>query len=153
MNYLLPVFVAFMGNVGFALIFNIHGWNIVYASLGGALAWLTYLLSAPILQSDISQTFLAGIVLSIFCEIIARVRKAPVTGFLLISIFPLVPGAGIYHTMEYAIRGDIDTFLVSLLHTIGVAGALALGVTIVSAVVRLLKPAPMVRPDYKEVRK
>lgn len=141
-TYGVPVLVAFIGNVGFSFLFNIHGQNIIWASLSGAIAWLVYLMTESVIPSDISRTFLAAIVLAIFCEILARVRKAPVIGFLLISIFPLVPGAGIYYTMQYAIAGDIDTFLTSFLHTIGIAGALAVGITIVSTVVQLWTKPP-----------
>ena len=67
----------------------------------------------------------------------ARVFKAPVTGFLILSILPLVPGNGIYYTMEHALNGDTELFLDTLMHTLGLAGALAVGVLLVASVVRL----------------
>lgn len=150
---LLPVLWAFMGSGGFAVIYNIHGWGILICALGGALGWLAYLLSAPFLQSDIAQVFLAALVISAFSEIMARVRKCPVTGYLLVAIFPLVPGSGIYYTMEYAMRGETDAFLASFLHTLGLAGAIAVGVLLVSSAVRmwttLRRQGPLSR---KEVR-
>lgn len=133
----LPVLWAFVGCGGFAVIYNIHGGGILICALGGALGWLSYLLSEPLLQNDIAQVFLAALVISAFAEIMARVRKCPVTGYLLVAIFPLVPGSGIYYTMEYAMRGDIDTFLSSFLHTLGLAGAIAVGVLLVSSAVRM----------------
>lgn len=144
----LPVLWAFVGSGGFAVIYNIHGLGILICALGGALGWLTYLLSAPLLQSDIVQVFLAALVISAFAEIMARLRKCPVTGYLLVAIFPLVPGGGIYYTMEHAINGEIDAFLASFLHTLGLAGAIAVGVLLVSSAVRMWRtfrrqpPAP-----------
>ncbi len=73
-----------------------------------------------------------------YAETAARVRKCPVTGYLLVALFPLVPGGGIYYTMEYCIQGETQRFLESLLHTFGVAGALAVGAVLVSSTVRLL---------------
>ena len=67
----------------------------------------------------------------------ARVRKCPVTGYLLVAFFPLVPGGGIYYTMEHAINGEISLFLSSFLQTLGIAGALAVGVLLVSSAVRM----------------
>ena len=137
LRYLAPVFYAFLACGGFAVIYNIHGPGILICAFGGALGWFSYLLSAPILQSDISQTLVAAIVISAYAECMARIRKCPVTGYLLVAIFPLVPGGGIYYTMEHAINGEIDLFLSSFLHTMGVAGALAVGVLLVSSAVRM----------------
>ena len=133
----LPVLFAFIGCGGFAVIYNIHGGGVFICALGGALGWLVYLLSAPVLQSEISQTFLAAMAVSAYSEFMARIRKCPVTGYLLVAIFPLVPGGGIYYTMEHAFNGDTETFLSSFLHTLGVAGALAVGVLMVSSSVRM----------------
>lgn len=135
--YFLPVLFAFLGAGGFAVIYNIHGGGILICAFGGALGWLVYLASAPLLQSEITQSFLAAIAISAFSEAMARLRKCPVTGYLLVASFPLVPGGGIYYTMEHAINGEVDLFLSSFLHTLDVAGALAVGVLLVSSAVRM----------------
>ena len=67
----------------------------------------------------------------------SRVRKCPVTGYLLVAFFPLVPGGGIYYTMEHAISGETQQFIETGLHTLGVAGSLAVGVLLVSSAVRM----------------
>jgi len=136
-KYLLPVLFAFLGSGGFAAIYNIHAGGVLICAFGGALGWLTYLLTAPALQSDITQAFAAAVVISLYAEVMARIRRCPVTGYLLVAIFPLVPGGGIYYTMEYALNGEVDAFLSSFLHTMGIAGALAVGVLMVSSAVRM----------------
>lgn len=137
MDILLPVLCAFLACACFSVIYNIHGGGILICAFGGALGWLTYLLSAPLLRDDIAQTFVSALVISAFAEIMARLRKCPVTGYLLVAIFPLVPGGGIYYTMEHAISGEIDAFLASFLHTLGLAGAIAVGVLLISTAVRM----------------
>jgi len=137
-KFFLPVLYAFLGSGGFAILYNIHNLSgALICACGGALGWLTYLLSEPLLHSDIAQTLAAAIVISIYAEVMSRIRKCPVTSYQLLALFPLVPGAGIYYTMEYAVSGDIPAFLDSFLHTVGVAGALAVGVLIVSSTVRI----------------
>lgn len=135
-EYLLPVLFAFCASLGFAIIYNIHGFGILICALGGGLGWLVYLLAAP-LGDDITQTLLATIAIAIYSECMARVRRCPVTGYLLVGIFPLVPGGGVYYTMEYAINGETMLFLSTFLHTLGLAGALAVGVLLVSSFVRM----------------
>ena len=51
----------------------------------------------------------------------ARLRKCPVTSYLLVALFPLVPGGGICYTMEHALNGDTELFLDTLMHTLGLA--------------------------------
>ena len=135
--YFLPVLYAFVGCCAFAITFNTHGWEIPLAALGGSLGWLVYLLCAPLTHSPIFQSFLAAVALSLYCEIMARIRKCPTTSYLLISIFPLVPGAGIYYTMEHAIRGQMEDFGAKGAETLGLAGALALGILLVSSFTRM----------------
>lgn len=67
----------------------------------------------------------------------ARLRKCPVTGYLLVAFFPLVPGGGIYYSMEFAIAGQTRNFANTLMYTVEFAGALALGVLLVSSAVRM----------------
>lgn len=133
---LIPVLAAFAACAGFSVIYNIHGPGILICALGGALGWLTYLL-AGFLWEDIMQTLCASVVIALYAEIMARIRRCPVTGYLLVAIFPLVPGAGVYHTMEHAVNGENEAFLDTFLHTLGLAGAIAVGVLLVSSLVRM----------------
>lgn len=132
----MPCIYAFAACAAFSIAFNMRGKTLIFASLGGALGWFVYLLFNP-LQNDILQFFLATVAISIYSEIMARVHKAPVTGYLLVALLPMVPGGGIYYTMEYCIIGNTDLFLETGLHTLGIAGALALGILLVSSFVRL----------------
>jgi len=136
MTYLLPCLYAFVACVAFCVLFNIHT-GIPICAAGGALGWLVYLATAPLFQSDLLQSFVAAVVASAYAEIMARIRKCPVTGYLLVALFPLVPGGGIYYAMEHAINGETDRFLDVLLHTLGLAGSLAVGILLVSSLVRI----------------
>ena len=135
--YLLPCVYAFLACIGFSMLFNIHGAGMLICAGGGALGWLCYLLTGPLVGNDIIQSFFAALVISAWSEVMARLRKCPVTSYLLVALFPLVPGGGIYYTMEHALNGDTELFLDTLMHTLGLAGALAVGVLLVASVVRL----------------
>lgn len=138
-SYYLPCIYAFFACIGFSLLFNIHGAaGMLICAGGGALGWLVYLLAAPLVHSDITQSFLAALAISAWSEIMARLRRCPVTSYLLVALFPLVPGGGIYYTMEHAMSGETALFLESLLHTLGLAGALAVGVLLVASLARLV---------------
>ena len=127
MELLLPCFYSFVACMAYCLCVNLRGRRMIWASLGGAIGWGVYLLFGFVNQ-DIFQFFMSAVASSAYSEIMARVNKSPVTGFLLVSMLPMVPGGGIYHTMEYAVSGNNEMFLSTGLHTFGIAGALALGV-------------------------
>lgn len=137
LSHFLPCLYAFLGGLAFAVPFNVHGKDVPLAALGGAGGWLVYLLALPLCGSEVISYFVAALALSLYSEMMARIRKRPVTTFLLISIFPLVPGAGIYYTMQYAIQGNSARFLSQGMHTLGLSGALALGILLVSTVMRM----------------
>ncbi len=120
--YLLPCVYAFLACIGFSMLFNIHGAGMLICAGGGALGWLCYLLTGPLVGNDIIQSFFAALVISAWSEVMARLRKCPVTSYLLVALFPLVPGGGIYYTMEHALNGDTELFLDTLMHTLGLAG-------------------------------
>lgn len=138
LDWFLPCFYSFAACLGFCVLFNIRGMGGVICSLGGALAWLVYLIAGPLTgYTVLMQYFWSAVFLSAYSEGMARVRKCPVTGYMLVAFLPLVPGAGIYNMMEYALDGDMDNFLTSGLNTLSIAGALAVGVLVVSSVVRM----------------
>lgn len=133
---ILSILYAAAGSLGFGLVFNLRGRQLVMAAFGGALAWLAYLLGTG-LGNDLVQYFLATLVLSGYAEWMARVLKTPVIVFQIVALMPFVPGSGIYQTMLYSINGDIPAFLETGLHTLAIAGSLAIGVLLVSSLVRL----------------
>lgn len=133
----LPCLWAFLACGAFAVIFNIHGGGILICCAGGSLGWLVYLLGGRWGRSDLVSALLAGVTIAVWSEVMARARKCPATGYLVVALFPLVPGGGIYYAMEYAIQGRTQDFANTLGHTLGLSGALALGVLLVSSGMRM----------------
>lgn len=134
---LLPCLWAFLACAGFSVLFHVRGVGILVCCCGGALGWLVFLLAGRAGCGDIAATLLAGVAISAWSEGMARARKCPVTGYLLLAVFPLVPGGGIYYAMEYAVQGQQQAFASTLMHTLGLSGALALGILLVSSTVRM----------------
>ena len=141
-DYILPCLYAFFASMGFCFLFNVRSWGILVCSFGGMLGWAVYLLTGVLFPNDLFQCFLAAVSVAVFSELMARLRRCPATVYLLMAMFPLVPGRGIYLTMLYCIQGDMELFLTSLLHTLGLAGCLAVGGMLVSAVVRMYRSFP-----------
>ena len=135
--YFLPCLWAFLACAGFWVMLNVRT-GVIYCCIGGALGWLVYLLAYLVCDRDLLSYFLAAMAISAYSEFMARIRKCPVTSYLLISFFPMVSGAGICYTMEYTLRCDMPMCPATGLHTLGIAGYLALGVLVVSSTVRMV---------------
>ena len=137
-SYFLPVLYAFIACVGFGGLYNLRGTPIFWAAVGGSLGWLAYLITL-LYGSDIAACFVSAAVVAFYAEVLARLQKRTVTTYLLIGIIPMVPGAGIFHTMEYCLQGDTMRFLEEGLHTLGMAGALAVGILVVDSTWRMIR--------------
>lgn len=127
---------AMLACFGFCLLYNVHGGGIVLCCLGGALGWGVCLCAGLVTDSLYLRYLAAAICIAIYAEAMARVRKYPITAYLVVSYFPLVPGSYVYYTMLYAIQGDEQLFLQTGLQTIGLAACLAMGTLLVSTTVR-----------------
>ena len=131
---LLPCLI---GCIGFSIIFNIHGWGGLLCALGGVLVWAVYSLTLKLGGSDLAGYFWGTLVAAGYSEIMARIRKCPATSYLVVAIFPLIPGAGVYYTMRYAVQGQMGLFAGQLMHTAAIAGIMAVAILLVSTSVRL----------------
>ena len=128
---------CFIGCVGFSVYFNIHGPGILVCSIGGVLTWSTYLIAQDLGVGLIYANLIGGIVASTYAEVMARIRRFPAISYLVVSLFPLLPGAGIYYTMDYAVQNEMTRFAQKGYQTAAIAGALALGILLVSTAFRI----------------
>lgn len=128
---------CFIGCVGFCVYFNIHGPGILVCAFGGVLTWTTYLVALELGVGVIYANLIGGIVASVYAEVMARVRRFPAISYLVVSLFPLLPGAGIYYTMAYAVENEMTRFAAKGYQTAAIAAALALGILLVSTAFRI----------------
>ena len=136
MEWFLPCLYAFLGCGAFCFIFELRRWwYILSAAVSGAVGWFVYLSLSDL--TDVSRYLLATIAVAVLSEIFARLYKTPATVFLIIGIIPLVPGGGIYYTMEALINGDLSLCVRYGMETAASAGAIAVGCSLVSSVARI----------------
>ena len=129
--------LCFIGCIGFSILFNIHNLGVTICALGGTLVWAVYLIAEGLTGSGIMGYFWGAVVASAYSEVMARIRKFPAITYLVISIFPLIPGAGVYYTMCHAVRGEMEAFASQGMYTAAIAGIMAIGILLVSTTVRL----------------
>lgn len=152
MKIFLEILYSFIGSLCFGFIFNIRGKKIIFAGIGGAISQGFYAVFLLIISSSTVSYLFATIITAVYAEILARIEKSPATVFLVPSIIPLVPGGMIYYTMVYYLSGENSLFFNKFLETLGVAGALAMGILIVSSVNKVIRVAIAKRNKRKLMR-
>lgn len=126
----MQIVTAFFGSLGFAILFNIRGSKLFWASLGGGIDWCVYLLAGLYITGEGKQYFLAALVLGIYSEVMARVKKVPTTMFLVVGFIPLIPGASLYNTMHYGIAKNWELFFSYGIKTATIAVAISTGIVL-----------------------
>lgn len=129
---------CFISGIGFSIFFNIHGPGMLICAVGSVMTWLTYRIAGYLGCSDILAYFWGTAFAALYAEIMARIRKYPAISYLSIAAFPLIPGAGVYYTMNYAVRADMDQFVNQGLHTLSIAGVMAVSILIISSTFRMI---------------
>lgn len=129
---------AFVASFGFGILFNIKGKKLCLAGIGGSIGALVYHVTLQYGFSELFAMFFGSVAFSLYSEIWARICKTPVTTFIICALIPLVPGGGMYRMMLKAIEGSVMEALTIGLNTLTIAGVLALGILIVSTIMKAI---------------
>ena len=101
---ILQILSAFSAVLVFTMILEIPKKYMLYASASGAVGWWAYLMVQNSGHSSMLAAFLSTLVVAFLSHILARVKKAPVTVFLITGTLPAVPGAAIYRSVYYFLQ-------------------------------------------------
>lgn len=138
-EFIIAIISSFVATLGYALVYNIKGKNLIVATLGGAFSWAVYLVCQRYFASLVFPYLVSGIATALYSELAAYFFKAPATVYLIPGIIPLVPGLTIFRTMESCLFGDVSSFAQGLVKTIKIGGAIALGLIFMSSFMRLMR--------------
>lgn len=141
MDKLIQLASAWAGTLGFALLFNVRGRKLLFASLGGLLAWAAYMLTELHTPNPYLCAFNATVVLTLYAEIMAILQKTPVTVFLVSAAIPLIPGAGLYRAMNCAVHSDWPGFYAQGSYALLFAASMSAGITLTTTVFSLVRMA------------
>ena len=125
---ILQFFISLLATACFAVVFYAPKEQCIFCALTGAVSWLSYLIFYELGTGTVVASLMAAFILTILSRFFAALRKNPVTVYLLIGIFPIVPGAGIYYTSYYFIMNEMDAFAAKGMETFKIAGAIAIGI-------------------------
>ena len=129
--------LALFATLGFAVIFRVPVRHIPACVIVGALGWITYLVSDYSMNSPVMGCFFGACMVGLCSFIAARIFKEAMTIFIIPGILCLVPGAKIFYTMEALLRNDVQDMAEIGVQTLMMAGAIALGLHSIGAVINV----------------
>lgn len=128
---ILDFIYAFLGTIGFAILFEIKPKNIICCGLCGSMGWIVYLIF-----KDISGVFISNFASALSIVVLARIfavyKKTPAPIFYIPGIFPIVPGAGIYNTAYSIVTNNFENAKNYGIITIKTSCAIALAIAIIA---------------------
>ena len=127
-----------IGAVGFCFLFNIHGLGIVFCTAGGIMTWIVHSVSMTLGLDEMTAVLVASIFAAVYAEIMARKRKCPAIGYLIIGLISLIPGSSLYYTINHVLKSEMSQFADRGMKTIAIAGLMAAGILLVSTSVRMI---------------
>ena len=130
---------AFGGTLGYAFLLNAPLSTVLPASLTGLLGYVLYELLWVFSGSGmIFSYFLATVVITVLCEIEARIMRMPSTIFLLTALVPLVPGYTFYCAMLSLVENSGTQAASYGLEAVQIVAAIAVGAAVTSVAFRAL---------------
>ena len=137
MNYLYHYFACLLVIFFVGLSLKAKPWVSLLGGVLGGVGYLVYLLcSTPQLG------FLCGtLVLALLAEIFARICKMPSSIFMILGIYPLVPGIALYQTIAFAFRGEYAKAMEKGGYALVSIALMAVAIAFVTVVFRVISRA------------
>ena len=130
---------AFLGTLGFTLIFNVPLRHIPVASFVGGAGWVVFQIADAMGCGVAIACFFGACTVGLTSDIASKVFKEAATIFVIPGVLPLVPGAGTYYTMLAVIEGNLDQAAAKGIETLAMAGAIALGLLVMGTVMQIIR--------------
>lgn len=128
LQFILGVIVTF----AFAIFFNVPKKSLLDCSLIGAFGWLTLIFVRHITSDIVIATFAGSVLVGILSGNASKRLRMPATVFIYTGMIPLVPGYGMYYTMQnFVTKHYIEAAKIGV-DTVLQAGAIAMGILIAS---------------------
>ena len=130
---------ALGGTAGFCYLLHSPNRTILPASVTGMIGFVIYvLLYRYVGHGTMLSYFAATMVVTVICEILARVMRLPSTIFLLTSLVPLVPGYNFYSAMLALVEDNGARAASEAFTAVQIVAAIAVGAAVTSVCFRTL---------------
>lgn len=129
--------ITLVSTLGFAFFFNVKNKHILMAAFGGLITWIIYYLLSQVIHGVFLPCVIASTFAAIYAEALSRKLKVPNAVFFIIAVIALVPGRGLYYTMNSAVNANFTSCAFYAQSTFMFAAGIAVGICLIAAVVQI----------------
>lgn len=134
MNLITNLLCAFLGTLGFTILFNVQKRFYFCCGITGMAGWACYLAVTEVSSSPAVASFFGSLVVVLLSRVFAVWKKCPITVFLISGIFPLIPGSSVYYTAYYLVTNSLEMAAVKGLESVKIAFAIVAGIIFVVSI-------------------
>ena len=140
MSEILPIAIgSFGGTVGFCYLLNAPRRVVLPAGVTGMIGFvLCDVLARYVGCSTMFSNFAATVVVTVICEILARMMRLPATVFLLTSLVTMVPGYSFYSAMLALVQDNGRLAAAQGMAAVQIVASIAVAAAITSVCFRTL---------------
>ena len=131
-SFFIQFIAGFVVSIAFAIFFNAPKRSLFTCGLIGAIGWLVQVVANLLLTDVVVSSFLGAVCVGILSTNASRFLKLPATIFIYTGMVPLVPGYGMYNTMQNIVTKNYSVASQVGIETILQAGAIAMGILLAS---------------------
>ena len=140
LHYLLNAIFSAIPAVGFAMVFNVPKYTLIYCGMGGAITFTSRYFLLDLNFSIELATFISSTIIGIIALYWSRKYKIPRPVYTIASIIPLIPGTFAFTAMINLIDMNahgvtpelISAFIDNTLKTITILGGIGFGLALPS---------------------
>ena len=130
-NIIIQFIAGFVVSLAFAIFFNVPKKSLISCGLVGAVGWLAYVLT-NLVSDVVVGSFVGALCVGLLSTNASKRLRMPATIFIYTGMIPLVPGYGMYNTMQNIVTKNYNIALKVGLETLLQAGAIAMGILLAS---------------------
>lgn len=156
--YILEVFWALLATLAFSIIFQVTGKRLILSTIAGGIGWIVLSVALHYFQySSVTSFLFSAMSITIYAEIVAKKMNTTVTTTLIPGLIPLVPGSGIFFTMDNFVQGNYIKAVDLGRGTLFVTAAITIGIVFITSlsqmIIRIVKYRTILQKHRKKIKR
>ena len=131
-NIFIQFVAGFVVSLSFSIFFNAPRKSLFSCGIIGAIGWLVHVVTNLLLSDVVVSSFLGAVCVGVLSTNASKRLRMPATIFIYTGMIPLVPGYGMYNTMQNIVTKNYGVASKVGIETILQAGAIAMGILLAS---------------------
>ncbi len=132
------VLYAFMAVLFFSFLFNVPKRSVLVTATIAGIGYMFFSISQGLAGADFTGYFVGTFVMAVLSEVAARIMKMATTTFITIAVIPLVPGLGLFETMQFVVQNEYTAAVQTGTHAMLAAGTIAMAIAVNTLIMKFL---------------